>query len=166
MRQDKRFKNHIIPLVDKLFRLALSITGNKQDAEDVVQDAMLNVWQKRDEWDKITNLEGYCVRSTRNIALDKISLKDNQLVSIPEDVDFAGSDPGKAFESNEQLGLIQKLIQVLPEKQRTVFVLRDIEGLSYKEVSITLNISEEQVKINLFRARQKLKTLFERAEIY
>ncbi len=164
MRQDKKFKSTIIPLADKLFRLALSITGNKQDAEDVVQDAMLNVWQKRNEWDKISNLEGYCIRSARNIALDKISLKDNQLVSIPEKMDFHGFDPEKSFEDIERVEMIEKLTKSLPEKQRTVFLLRDMEGLSYKEISDVMSIPEEQVKVNLFRARQKIKELLDSYE--
>ncbi len=164
MRQDKKFKNTIIPLADKLFRLALSITGNKQDAEDVVQDAMLNVWQKRNEWDKISNLEGYCIRSARNIALDKISLKDNQLASMPEKLDLHGFDPEKSFEDIERLEMIQSLTKSLPEKQRTIFLLRDLEGLSYKEISGIMNIPEDQVKVNLFRARQKIKELLDSYE--
>ena len=164
MRPDKKFRNTIIPLADKLFRLALSITGNKQDAEDVVQDAMLNVWQKRDEWDKISNLEGYCIRSARNIALDKISLKDNQLVSMPDKIDFYGFDPEKSFENIERVETIQKMTKSLSEKQRTVFLLKDMEGLSYKEICEVMNIPEEQVKVNLFRARQKIKELMDSYE--
>lgn len=166
MRQDRKFKDMIIPLADKLFRLALSITGNKQDAEDVVQDAMLNVWQKRNEWDRISNLEGYCIRSARNIALDKISLKDNQLVSISEKDNFHSFDPEKAQNDGEQLEIIRKITGHLPEKQRTVFLLRDMEGLSYKEIMEAMNIPEEQVKINLFRARQKIKKMLEAADNY
>ncbi|MDR1369805.1 MAG: RNA polymerase sigma factor [Dysgonamonadaceae bacterium] len=164
MRQDKRFKNTIIPLADKLFRLALSITGNKQDAEDVVQDAMLNVWQKRNKWDQISNLEGYCIRSARNIALDKISLKDNRLVSMPEKADFYGFDPEKSYEDIERLEMIRGMTKNLSEKQGAVFLLRDMEGLSYKEISEIMNITEEQVKVNLFRARQKIKELMDSYE--
>ncbi len=157
MRQDKEFKNTIIPLADKLFRLALSITGNKQDAEDVVQDALLKVWQKRNEWDRISNLEGYCFRSVRNIALDKIALKDNQWEELPDQLSIHTQGPDKLFESKEQLETIQKIMALLPEKLRTVFQLRDLEGFSYKEIMQIMDIPEDQVKISLFRARQKIR---------
>ncbi len=163
MRPDK-FKNNILPLADKLFRLALSITGNKQDAEDVVQDTMLNVWRKKEEWDKIGNMEGYCLRSIRNIAIDKISMKENQLEQMPERFDFPeeADDAQDVLERREQLSMIGELVGRLPEKQRTVFQLRDVENMSYKEIAGIMNISEEQVKVNLFRARQKIKEYFNR----
>ncbi len=164
MRQDKQFKNQVLPLTDKLFRLALSITRNKQDAEDVVQDTMLNVWQKRNEWEGITNLEGYCLRATRNNALDKIALKDNTLERIPEYFEVQDTNQTDALEMDEQMNLLRKSMDRLNEKQRTIFQLRDIEGLSYKEIEGIMNISEEQVKVNLFRSRQKIKEYFKSAD--
>jgi len=159
MKPDKKFINTILPITDKMFRLAASITGNKQDAEDVVQDTMLKVWQKREEWNAIVNFEGYCLRSVRNIALDKISLTDNQLESIPDFFDPPMESHADPLEIEEQLEAIEKILSNLPEKQRTVFQLRDVEGLSYKEIEQIMNISEEQVKVNLFRVRQKIKKM-------
>lgn len=162
MRQDK-FRKIVLPLVDKLFRLAFHITGNKEDAEDVVQDALFNVWRKKDEWDVIKNLEAYCFRSVRNIALDKLSLKDNQTESIPLGFDQQSLEISaqRQLETEERMAELEKLIARLPEKQRTVFVLREIEELSYKEIAEILQITEEQVKVNLFRSRQKLRMYFE-----
>jgi len=161
MKQDK-FRNRIWPLVDKLFRLALSITGNKQDAEDVVQDALFNVWKRKEEWDSITNLEAYCFRSTRNIALDKISLKENQQESLKEYDDVPELKPNvqERLEQEEQIRMLEHFIEKLPEKQRTIFRLREIEELSYKQIAEIMNVSEEQIKVNLFRSRQKLKDFF------
>ena len=162
MKQDK-FKNNILPLCDKLFRLALSITGNKQDAEDVVQDALFKIWKKNDEWDSIANIEAYCFQSTRNIAIDKLALKDNQSESWEDNNDCSESGPDiqERLEQEEQLRMLDNFIAKLPEKQRTVFQLREVEGLSYREIADILMISEEQVKVNLFRSRQKLKSFFE-----
>jgi RNA polymerase sigma-70 factor (ECF subfamily) len=161
MKQDK-FRNKVLPLVDKLFRLALSITGNKQDAEDVVQDTLFNIWKKKDDWDSIGNLEAYCFRSTRNIAIDKISLKENQQEALSEnyDVPESKSDAQAQLEQKEQMLMLENLIKRLPEKQRTIFQLREIEDLTYKQIADIMNVSEEQVKINLFRSRQKLKEFF------
>jgi RNA polymerase sigma-70 factor (ECF subfamily) len=163
MKQDN-FGNKILPLTDKLFRLALSITGNRQDAEDVVQDTLLKVWKKKDEWGAIDNLEAYCYRSTRNIAIDKISLKGNQQEAWDGnfDVPEQQSSIQEQLEQEEQMLLLENFIWRLPEKQRTIFQLRETEDLSYKQIAEIMAISEEQVKVNLFRARQKLKEFFER----
>ena len=151
-------------MTDKLFRLALSITGNRQDAEDVVQDALLNVWKKKDDWEQIDNWEAYCYRSARNVAIDKISLKENQQEAWNNEYDEpdVGISIQQRLEEEEQLLLLENFIRRLPEKQRTVFQLREVEDLNYKQIAEVMNISEEQVKVNLFRARQKIKAFFER----
>jgi RNA polymerase sigma-70 factor (ECF subfamily) len=156
------FRKRIIPIVDKLFRLALSITGNKQDAEDVVQDTLFHVWEKKEKWDSIQNIEAYCFRSTRNIALNKLALKENQQEAIPDSFEMAepGSSSQERLEEEEQTAMLETCIDQLPEKQRTVFLLRTVEGFSYKQIAEVLNVSEEQVKVNLFRSRQKLKAFF------
>ncbi|MDR2691379.1 MAG: sigma-70 family RNA polymerase sigma factor [Dysgonamonadaceae bacterium] len=161
-RQDK-FGNNILPVIDQLFRLAFSITKNKGDAEDVVQDVLFNVWKKKAEWENIENMEAYCFRSTRNMALDKLALKENSWEEIPENYDYPapGEDIHRKIEVDEQMNLLEKWVENLPEKQQTIFRLREVEELSYKEIAIILSISEEQVKVNLFRLRRKLKEYFD-----
>jgi RNA polymerase sigma-70 factor (ECF subfamily) len=160
--QDKFTKN-ILPIVDKLFRFAFNITGNKEDAEDVVQDVLFNIWNK-EEWDGIKNLEAYCFRSVRNVALDKLALKENQVEEIPDNYEppLREDDIQKKLEDREQIEQLEKWMANLPEKQRAIFLLREFEELSYKEIADILTISEEQVKVNLFRLRRKLKEYFDK----
>jgi len=161
MRQNK-FKATLLPIRDKLFRLALSITGNKEDAEDIVQDVLLHIWKKED-WEQIEHIEAYCFRSTRNRALDMIALKDNQIEAFPDDFDLPVQDDiARKVEVQEQIDWMEKWLVRLPEKQQTIFRLREIEELSYKEIASILNITEEQVKISLFRLRRKLKEYFDK----
>lgn len=157
MRQRKFEK--IIAIKDKLFRLAFSIMGNREDAEDVVQDTMMRVWNKRQSLDAIDNPEGYSMRAARNIALDKLALKENQhggLAGVNTE-GISTESPHDPLEKQEQLSLIYKLIDRLPEKQRTVMQLRDMEEMSYKEIAQVMDITEDQVKVTLFRARQRVK---------
>jgi RNA polymerase sigma-70 factor (ECF subfamily) len=158
------FRNKILPLSDKLFRLALSITGNREDAEDVVQDALLNIWKKKKWEETIDHPEAYCFRSVRNLAIDKLSLKENQQEAWHDRYDRpdASISIEEKLEREEHLLLLENIIRQLPEKQRTVFQLREVEEMSYKQIAEAMNISEEQVKVNLFRARQKIKTIVER----
>lgn len=157
--QKTDFRHDILPLKDKLFRLALRITLDRAEAEDIVQDTMMRVWNQRDEWHKMESVEAYCFTVCRNLAIDRSQLKEaqNETLSEADANQPDASDPYAQCVRNEQTALIHRLINGLPEKQRTVIQLRDIEGKSYKEIADILQVSEEQVKINLFRARQKIK---------
>ena len=153
------FRNDTLPLKDKLFRLALRITMNRAEAEDVVQDTMLRVWGRRDEWEGMESVEAYCLTVCRNLAIDRSQLKESQNEELTESNANTpdSADPYSLCVRNEQMALIHRLISGLPEKQRTILQLRDVEGKSYKEIADIVGVSEEQVKVNLFRARQKIK---------
>ena len=154
------FRDNILPLKDKLFRLALRITFDSSEAEDIVQDTLIKVWDKRDEWQQIESIESYCMTITRNLAIDRSQKMEARNMELrPEAQEMPDTlTPEKLFEQDEQLRLIHQAINSLPEKQRTIVQLRDIEGKSYKEIAEILGITEEQVKVNLFRARQRIKT--------
>ena len=157
--QEISFRNDILPLKDKLFRLALRITLDRAEAEDVVQDTMIRVWTKRDEWQQFESVEAYCLIVAKNLAIDRSQKKDAQNVELtPEMAEEADtSGPYDRLVNNERMKIIHRLIDELPEKQRLIMQLRDIEGESYKDIAKVLQLTEEQVKVNLFRARQKVK---------
>ena len=160
--QEISFRNDILPLKDKLFRLALRITLDRAEAEDVVQDTMIRVWNKRDEWSQFESVEAYCLTVAKNLAIDRSEKKDAQTVELTPEMEEASdaSSPYEKLVNKERMTLIHRLMNELPEKQRLIMELRDIEGKSYKEIAAALNLTEEQVKVNLFRARQKVKQKF------
>ena len=157
--QEISFRDDILPLKDKLFRLALRITFDRAEAEDVVQDTMIRVWNKREEWTQFGSIEAYCLTVAKNLAIDRSQKKEAQNVEntpeMEEESEISG--PYDQLVNNERMSIIHRLINELPEKQRLIMQLRDIEGESYKEIAKILNLTEEQVKVNLFRARQKVK---------
>lgn len=157
--QEISFRNDILPLKDKLYRLALRITLDSAEAEDIVQDTMIRVWNKREEWIQFDSIEAYCLTVARNLAIDRSQQKEAQNVELtPETHETPdASSPYDQLVNEERMNIIHQLVNNLPEKQRTILQLRDIEGKSYKEISQILQITEEQVKVNLFRARQKIK---------
>lgn len=157
--QEISFRNDILPLKDKLFRLALRITFDRAEAEDVVQDTMLRVWDKRDEWTQFGSVEAYCLTVAKHLAIDRSQKKEAQNVSLTPDMEEKAdaSGPYDQLVNGERLNIIHRLIDQLPEKQRIIMQLRDVEGESYKEIAKVLNLTEDQVKVNLFRARQKVK---------
>ena len=148
-----------MPLKDKLFRLALRITFDRAEAEGVVQDTMIRVWNKREEWTQFGSIEAYCLTVAKNLAIDRSQKKEAQNVELTPEMEEESeiSGPYDQLVNNERMSIIHRLINELPEKQRLIMQLRDIEGESYKEIAKILNLTEEQVKVNLFRARQKVK---------
>lgn len=165
------FRTDILPLKNELYRLALRITLNHAEAEDVVQETMIKVWNRRESWQEIENIEAFCLTICRNLALDKMKRMDNQALMLdeenhdPPDYSHHANPEERAIQQN-RIELVRDIINHLPEKQRSVMQLREMEGKSYKEIACILDISEEQVKINIFRARQSIKQRFTQTEKY
>ena len=162
------FRDDILPLKDKLFRLALRITLDRAEAEDVVQDTLLKVWSRRDEWTQLESVEAYCLTLARNLAIDRSRGAETRHVELTEEVEEKAdaASPFDRLVNKERMTLVGQLVNELPEKQRIVLQLRDIEGESYRKIATVLNLTEEQVKVTLFRARQKVKQRFLEIEKY
>ena len=160
------FHTDILPLKNELYRLALRITMNAADAEDVVQETMMKVWNRRDQWDQIESIEAFCLTICRNLSLDKVRRMDNQAQTLdaaydPKDQGVASNPEEQAIQS-DRVRLVRQMISLLPEKQRSCMQLRDMEGKSYKDIATVLDITEEQVKVNIFRARQTIREKFKK----
>ena len=162
------FRNDILPLKDKLYRLALRITLDSAEAEDIVQDTMIRVWNKRDEWAQFNSIEAFCLTVARNLAIDRSQKSEAQNIELTTETQEMsdGSTPERQLERSEQMDLVRKLINELPEKQRTIIQLRDIEEKSYKEIADVMQLTEDQVKVTLFRARQRIKAKYNEIQIY
>lgn len=163
-----RFRDNILPLKDKLFRLALRITLNREEAEDIVQDTLLRVWEKRETWSQIESIEAYCTTICRNLALDRNSAARNSNLRLNEQMDTPPLSPTPFEELNqrEQLEMTQRLMDDLPELWRSIMLLRDVEGKRYDEIATILSISESQVKVYLHRARTRLREQIDKVEKY
>ena len=162
------FQNDILPLKNELFRLALRITLNRAEAEDVVQETFLKVWNRRNDWDGIDSMEAFCLTVCRNLALDRQRRMDNRVESLDATIDPADhshhANPEELTVQRNRVELVHRIIDQLPEKQRCCMQLRDIEGKSYRDIATVMGISEDQVKVSIYRARQAVKERFQRLE--
>jgi RNA polymerase sigma-70 factor (ECF subfamily) len=154
----------------KIYRTLLQILGNEQDAEDILQDTYLKAYRAIPEFENRSGLYTWLHRIALNEALMQIRIRKPQIVSIDDNepfsddldieqkdiVDFCCLPEGELL-SKESRHFLDQAVQTLPESLRIVFVMRDIEGLSTQETADALQISENNVKIRLMRARMILR---------
>ena len=153
----------VIPFQDKLYRFALSIVGNTFEAEDIVQEVLIKVWKKKDDFLKLDNKEAWCMTVTRNLAIDKTRSKKYKTEDISGHfgISDSSSNPEQLTEFNDTMSIIRSYIDQLPEAQKEVIHLRDIEGFTYNEISEITGVPLERVKVNLHRARKTLRSQIE-----
>lgn len=153
------FKTRVLPVKDKLYRFTLRLLKSEDEAKDVVQETMIKVWNKRDEMDTYQNMEAWCMRVAHNLALDKLKSKHNQSVDIDSAYDLQSNNqsPYSSTEQSDTMHVVFSYINQLPDMQKQVIQLRDVEGFSYQEISDILNQNINTVKVNLFRARKYVR---------
>ena len=164
-----QFKDEILPLKNKLYRFSLNIVKDEDLAKDVVQECLIKVWEKRNELKLVQNLEAWCMQVTKNKALDKLRSKHvsrTDLFEVKLDKRKETNTPYAVTERGDLMTRIKSLIARLPQRQREVMQLRDIEGYTYKEIGEILQIDINLVKTNLFRARRKLKESLTKENAY
>ena len=150
------FQNRVLPAKNKLFRFVYRLLDDEEEAKDVVQEVMIKVWSGRERMDEVQNWEAWCMRIAKNLSLDRIRSRQRKSTDpIEEGFDVRNEtlSPHETTELGESMIQINQLIAALPEKQRQVIHLRDIEGYSYHEICEILDLDMSQVKVNLFRAR-------------
>lgn len=157
------FKNDLLPLKNQLYRVALRIVLDTAEAEDVVEDTLLKVWARRNELGEVKSVEALCTTICRNLSIDRKAKKDAQTLSIDE-MELNTADnallPDELMEQNELLERLKRNFNALPEKMKTLLQLRDIEGKSYSEIAAILEMTEDNVKVSIHRARALLKKIF------
>ena len=154
------FQNRVLPSKNKLFRFAFRMLGSSEEAKDVVQEVLIKVWNGREQMAEIQNMEAWCMRITKNLSLDKLRSQQRRATDLIDEgfeVRQEGLSPHEKTELNESMQKINQMIAALPEKQRQVIHLRDIEGYSYNEICEMLELDMSQVKVSLFRARNAVR---------
>lgn len=158
------FKANILPLKDKLFRYAKRLMQNHEEAEDLLQDVMLKLWVNRAELDRKTSVEAFAMAVTKNLCIDRFRSKQYQssnmgIDAAELDISDRGISPHARTEQLEAVELVRKAMDELPVSLRKVIELRDIGGLSYQEIAEVMDMNINTLKVNLSRARKKIREL-------
>jgi len=139
----------------KLFRLVLLWTKDRDLAEDALQNVFEKTVERQKDLQTHPNLAGWMVKSLKNEVL--MHHRKNQRLDALDEIIEPAAQESNSLESDESHRLIFGLVANLPEKQREIFHLREVEEMSYEEISIQMEISLDQVKVNLHRARKTLR---------
>lgn len=163
-----RFLTQVVPVRQKLYRLAYRLVGNAEDAQDITQDTLMKVWDMQEKMAEVENMEAWCMRITRNLALDKIKYGKYRIAEGLDGIDIAlpQKNPHVLAEEKDVLEKVNSAIQALPEKYRTLLQLRDIEGHTYQEIADIMESSINEVKVNLHRARKTVREKLQNLQDY
>jgi len=159
----KELKERVLPISRKIFRYAQRLLGNAHDAEDVVQDIWMKLWDRKGQVDELNSIEAFAFRMTRNLCLDKIKLKKPQYYDDREEAAYRfdgadeGPDPLRSLELKDTMEKVNQIIGGFPEQQQTLLQLRDIEGMEYEEISAITGLEVNTIRVNISRARKNLR---------
>ena len=151
------FNSLFTALSGKLYRLAKSMLRHAEEAEDALQEVQLKLWEKHYELDAVENPEGFAMRTMRNLCLDKIR-KVHDTSELNEELISKNKNPYEQTELNDLTDRIKGLIDRLPEMQRSIIRMRDVEEMEISEIAYIMNLTENAVTVNLSRARTKVKS--------
>ncbi|MCD8031399.1 MAG: sigma-70 family RNA polymerase sigma factor [Bacteroides sp.] len=160
------FKRKFLPYHKRLYYIAYRLLENEADAQDIVQEAYLKMWNKREGLTMISNPEAFSVTLVRNICFDLLRsgkyLLQRQCVELAAIHEQPQSDRS---EEKEQARMIRQLIATLPEQQQQIITLRDIRECSYEEIEKITGLSAVNIRVILSRARKKIREQFNRKEL-
>ena len=147
-----------MPLKNSLFGYAMSMLKSRTEAEDILQEAFLKLWNRQESWQQLDNPEGYCMRVIHNLCIDAYRKnKDSRVVSADLPEVKNDTHPLNELSAKEYRQQLRVAYNNLPQKQQQAYYLREEAGRSYTEIADELEISVEQVKVNIFRARNFIK---------
>ena len=152
------FLNTVMPFKDKVFRLAKRLLVSREEAEDATQEVLLKLWNNRGKFEKYKNIEAFSMTMTKNFCLDKLKSKQAQNLKIVHSNYQDGSTSlQKQVELNDSVDWVGKIIEELPQQQKMVLQLRDIEQYEFEEIEKVLNMNATAVRVALSRARKTIR---------
>lgn len=154
----KEFVHLISPFKDKLFRLAKRLLVSTEEAEDATQEVLVKLWSKNEKLDSYNSVEAVAMTMTKNYCLDQLKSKRANNLKITHS-NFVSSEPSldHKIEANDSLVWVEKMIDQLPEQQRLIIQLRDIEECEFSEIAKITEMNETAVRVALSRARKTIR---------
>ena len=152
------FLKTIMPFKDKVFRLAKRLLVSTEEAEDATQELYFKLWKNKAEIENYKNVEAFAMTMTKNYCFDRLKSKQaNNLKLVHSNYEEKGTSLQHKVELNDSVSLVHKLIDKLPEQQKIIIQLRDVEEYEFAEIAEMLNLNETAVRVSLSRARKTIR---------
>lgn len=149
------FLNVVMPFKDKLYRLAKRLLVSREEAEDATQEILLKLWNKNDKIEEYKNVEAFAMTMTKNFCLDRLKSKQSSnLKLVHSNYTDENRSLQKEVEAKDSVNWVQKILEELPEQQKMVLQLRDIEEYDFEEIAEMLDMKPTAVRVALSRARK------------
>jgi RNA polymerase sigma-70 factor (ECF subfamily) len=155
---EKAFLNIVMPFRDKIYRLAKRLLISEDEAQDATQEMYVKLWNHKENLDTLRSVEAFTMTMTKNYCLDRLKSKQaNNLKIVHSNMTLSTQNVEKEVEVQDQMDMVHNLINRLPETQRMVIQLRDVEGYEYEEIENMLHMKQATVRANISRARKAIR---------
>jgi RNA polymerase sigma factor (sigma-70 family) len=155
------------PFKDKVFRLAKRLLISTEEAEDATQEVLVKLWSKNESLVGFNSIEAFAMTITKNYCLDQLKSKRAENIKIVHD-NFSENAPSldKKMEDDDSLNWVEKIINQLPEQQRLIIQMRDIEQYEFSEIAKIMQMNETAIRVALSRARKTIRECMTKIENY
>ena len=154
------FKQRVLPVQGRLFRLAQLFLRNREEAEDALQDVLMRLWSNRQQLDAYHSVEALAVQMTKNLCFDRLKALRRQPVTDTADylnVSTHEASPHRQLELTDSASQMQRLIDALPEQQKLLIHLREVDECSFDEIEQITGLTVNNIRVILSRTRQRLR---------
>jgi len=152
------FLQVIAPFKDKVFRLAKRLLVSTEEAEDATQEVLVKLWNKNESLDSYSSVEALAMTMTKNFCLDQLkSKRAGNLQIVHSNYTDRQASLQQQLEDLDTLAWVEKIINDLPEQQRLIIQMRDIEQYEFADISKILEMNETAIRVALSRARKTIR---------
>ena len=161
------YLNIVMPFKDKVFRLAKRLLVSQEEAEDATQEILLKLWNNKEQIQDYKNVEAFSMTMTKNFCLDKLKSKHAQnLKIVHSNYQDNNISLQKQVELHDSLDWVSKIMEELPEQQKIILQLRDIEQYDFNEIAKMLDMNETAIRVSLSRGRKTLREKLTKTHSY
>lgn len=161
------FLNIVVPFKDKVFRLAKRLLISQEEAEDATQEILLKLWNNKERMQDYKNVEAFAMTMTKNFCLDKLKSKHAQnLKIVHSNYQDNSVSLQRQVEVSDSVSWVSRIMEELPEQQKIIIQLRDIEQYEFSEISKMLDMNETAIRVSLSRARKTLREKLTKTHSY
>jgi len=157
-----RFKVEVLPIRGKIYSYSIKMLENTEEAEDTVQEVFLKLWEMRSKLSEYDSIEALAVTMTKNMCLNKLSFRQRHHREELQQIQNVWRDETteREIENADTINTVKQIIETLPPLQKIIIKMRDIEDYDLGTIAEIVGCTEEAVRMNLSRARKRVKEVF------